>query len=68
MRYINLQLEDSFYSEFINYINNNKNIIQIIDDDEFTADDELHYKIAMNELKNGDTISIDELELEIVNV
>ena len=70
MKLLTLKVEDSIYSDLINFIGKYKTTIEIIDsfDDVFTKEDEAYFDLALKELAEGKAISLEQLKLEIANV
>ena len=66
MKTLTLDIEETFFDEFIILLKSKyKSKVNIVEDDIFSDEDNSSYLIALQELKNGEAISLKHLKEEL---
>ncbi|KJU81789.1 hypothetical protein MBAV_006013 [Candidatus Magnetobacterium bavaricum] len=66
MKRLVVDIDEGIYDKVMWFLNQiPKDKVEIIDDTLFTQEDEEAYEIALKELENNETLSLEELEKEL---
>ncbi|MBF0465922.1 MAG: hypothetical protein HQK88_13525 [Nitrospirae bacterium] len=69
MQQVHIEIDESIYDNVLWFLNQlPKDKIEIIDDTFFTEEDKVSYEKALGELEAKETISLDQLRKELIDV